>query len=859
MKNKFPLLNSQRVLALVFIAMALLLLNSLKSDVESGPIVKNQYPSYDLAYEQKTPKEKYGKAFNVESESVYPGDDPEMDVLPNEKRSASFSYDLMLVESVISIIQGYYVDNHRVSNQDIYGHSLDVLKEVIPDYKQEHKYIYFSENNKRYRIRDYSSKNLPYSEMIRQLGSHHKLAQKIMASRGSDDELVVIKGILQKLDAHSALLMPEDYEELKQGTEGVFGGLGVLVGMRNELLTVIRPIPNSPAQKVGVTKNDKILSINGHKTYGSSLDQLIDHMRGAPGTKVDLELLKANAPAPRRVTIKREVIQVDSVTSKSVNYKNQEYLYMAIDSFASRTTSEIKIAMKKFRSSHGGKIPGVILDLRSNPGGLLDQAVTVADLFVNEGVLVSTRGRKNEIEKATVSSRETDFPMVVLINGESASASEIVAGALQDHGRALVVGQQSFGKGSVQTVFELPGQRAIKLTIARYYTPKGRTIQNEGITPDVLFQPVYEKDHNENLLGDYRYRGEGTLSHALSSKSILRENNSRAIYHAFYMADENDSYEFTDSSDREFELAKVFLNKVINHYGESIPKQFRRVNHQLYVTSGDLNRYLDNESEQVFDYLKREYEVSWGGSKHNSNGLSVQLINDERIPVIPGKKAFIPLRIFNESSQPVNNVSVFFHTDQIGLMSREILIGSVPANSSVAKKVSFDIPTYWQEDIVVGKVGIAVNGKPTLKTSPFEIDVKPRVAARLSAFVKLVKEKGGKLLGKLEPNEKAMIKVEIKNSSDAPANATDVRILNLAGNQIKISKDKKGNVSIPAKGKKIVYFNIYGSNRIYNDSLNVGLYLDSSDMVQPYRKEMLIKAEPGNTRQAKFKEGLYSH
>ena len=149
--------------------------------------------------------------------------------------------------------------------------------------------------------------------------------------------------------------------------------------------------------------------------------------------------------------------------------------------------------MKKFRASHGGKIPGVILDLRSNPGGLLDQAVTVADLFVNEGVLVSTRGRKNEIEKATVSSKETDFPMVVLINGESASASEIVAGALQDHGRALVVGQQSFGKGSVQTVFELPGQRAIKLTIARYYTPKGRTIQNEGITPDVLFQPVYEK------------------------------------------------------------------------------------------------------------------------------------------------------------------------------------------------------------------------------------------------------------------------------------------------------------------------------------------------------------------------------
>jgi carboxyl-terminal processing protease len=844
MKNVFGKFNPQRTFAVLLVLFSFYLLKTVRSDLKAGPIVKESHPSYDVNFKSDETTPKYAKSYSG-LETVGVEENPEDDLLPTERYDSNFTYDRMLLESVVSIIQGYYVDTHRVSNADVYSLSLDVLKDVLPKFKKKGRKLIFKDGKSEYNLADYSNRDLTYSELLRQIGKHHLVAQKVLKKRGSNEEYVILRGILQNLDAHSAMLLPEDYEELKQGTEGVFGGLGVLVGMRDDVLTVIKPIPKSPAQRMGIKRNDKILSIDGHKTYGSTLDRLVEHMRGAPGTKVDLEVLKHNAPSPEKISLTREVIHVDSVTSKTFRHGKHEYLYMAIDSFASRTTLELSKAINSFRKRHGGNLPGVVLDLRSNPGGLLDQAVTVADLFLEEGVIVSTRGRKNEVESATVGRHETDFPMVVLLNSDSASASEIVAGALQDHGRALVVGQQSFGKGSVQTVFELPGQRAIKLTIARYYTPKGRTIQNEGILPDIVFQPILEKNSNNNLMGDYRYRGEGALSHALSSKSILKKNNSRAIYESFYLAKQENLDNFTSSTDREFGLAKVFLKSVSEHFGKEIPKGMRRVDSQLFVATKPITQYIESQFNQVKGYLADNFKVNWGGESFNSSSLSIQVMAEERIPVIPGKDAIIPVRIFNESKKSINNVSVNLQTEELGLVSREVLVGEIPENSSVVKKIKIKIPSFWEENLVEANLALAVNGHIVTERSTFRLDIKSRVPAVLSALIKLVNERGGKLKGKLEANERAKIEVEIVNNSDAPANATDVKILNLAGNQISIKNTTLKGVKIPPKSKKKVLFDIVGAQKVYDKKLVLGVYLDSNDLIQPYRKELNILGNPG--------------
>ena len=850
-------MNPQRAGALLLALFAIYLLRSIKTDLRAGPLVKESYPSFDTNYDIEDPSLKYARSEISAVENVAPGEDVKDDLLPNEGYQADYSYDQMLIESVVSIIQGYYVDSARVSNVDLFAQSIDVLKSVIPTYKEENGYINFKEGNKEFRVRNIKKKTMSYASLLTHIASHHRIAQTILSKRGSDEEYVIVRGILQNLDAHSAMLLPEDYQELKQGTEGVFGGLGVLVGMRDELLTVIKPIPKSPAQRIGIKRNDKILSIDGHKTYGSTLDKLVEHMRGAPGTKVELEVLKEEAPSAQKISLTREVIHVDSVSSKTIMHGNKEYLYLAIESFASRTTDEISSAIKSFRKKHGGKMPGLILDLRSNPGGLLDQAITVADLFLGEGVIVSTRGRKNEVENATAGSHETDFPMTVLINSDSASASEIVAGALQDHGRALVIGQQSFGKGSVQTVFELPGQRAIKLTIARYYTPKGRTIQNEGITPDIVFQPVFKKDENLNLLGNYRYRGEGALSHALSTKSFLEANNSRALYQSFYLTTQESEDDYTSGTDKEFQLSKLFLSAVNKHYGDEIPKGMRRVDHQLFVASKEINGYLNSQFSEVKKFLAGEFKVDWGGKKFGSEGITLQLMTDPRIPVVPGKKAVIPVRIFNDSESEINNVSLSVQTEEAGLISKELLVGKIAAKSELKTNFVITTPPYWNENIVEGIIHLAVNGKLTNKRVKFKFDVKNRVPAVLSALISLVSEKGGKLKGTLEENERAKIQVEIVNNSDAPANSTDVKLLNLSGKQITLSADTQQSISIPPKGRKKVYFDIAGSEKLYDHSIVLGVYLDSSDLVSPYRKELKINGRPGvgGVKNAQ----LYSH
>ena len=291
-----------------------------------------------------------------------------------------------------------------------------------------------------------------------------------------------IRGMVEGLDPHSAYLEPEAFQGLQDTTTGQFGGLGIEVGQEDGFIKVISPIDDTPASRAGIEPGDLIVKIDDHPVKGMSLMDAVDHMRGPAGSKITLTVVRG-AGRPFDVELERAVIKVRSVRTETLE---PGYAYLRITQFQNNTGDEVRRSLSTLTDK--GELKGLVMDLRNNPGGVLQSAVEVADAFLAEGLIVYTKGRLPNSElrfNATANNPGGDIPMVVLINGGSASASEIVAGALQDRGRAVVMGTDSFGKGSVQTVLPLNNDRALKLTTALYYTPKGRSIQAQGIVPDI--------------------------------------------------------------------------------------------------------------------------------------------------------------------------------------------------------------------------------------------------------------------------------------------------------------------------------------------------------------------------------------
>ena len=302
----------------------------------------------------------------------------------------------------------------------------------------------------------------------------------------SDQKLIesAINGMLSSLDPHSGYLDTEHYRDMQVQTRGEFGGLGIEVTMENGLVKVVSPIDDTPAYKAGIESGDLITHIDGEPVMGLSLSEAVEKMRGPVDSKIQLRLVRKGKDEPFDVSLARAVIRISPVRAR----QEGDIAYIRLTTFNEQTSAEMRDKLEELRGKIGDKFLGLVLDLRNNPGGLLDQAVAVADAYIDKGEVVSTRGRRPETIQR-FNARPGDIldgkPMVVLINGGSASASEIVAGALQDHRRAIVMGTQSFGKGSVQTIMPISGGGAIRLTTARYYTPSGTSIQAKGITPDI--------------------------------------------------------------------------------------------------------------------------------------------------------------------------------------------------------------------------------------------------------------------------------------------------------------------------------------------------------------------------------------
>ena len=361
-------------------------------------------------------------------------------------------------------------------------------------------------------------------ELLNLFGEVMERAKTSYVEEVTDKKLIeaAINGMLTSLDPHSSYLDAESFTYMNEQTKGKFGGLGIEVTMDNGLVKIVSPIDDTPAAKAGLKAGDYITHIDGETVIGLNLNEAVSKLRGKIGTKVKISVRRVNAK-PFDVTLKRQEIKIQSVKTE---IKNDDILYIRISSFAEENDKNIEKAVKDAQKKLKGKLAGIVIDVRNNPGGLLDQAVAVSDLFLDKGEIVSTRSR-NEEETVKYTAQEGDIakglPIVVLINEGSASASEILAGALQDHRRAIILGEKSFGKGSVQTVLPLGEYGAMRLTTARYYTPSGHSIQAKGIEPDIVVKPA-----KVEVLEDYGWTvTEAELSGALKNEEAEKKDKEK--------------------------------------------------------------------------------------------------------------------------------------------------------------------------------------------------------------------------------------------------------------------------------------------------------------------------------------------
>ncbi|MBW6503911.1 S41 family peptidase [bacterium] len=355
--------------------------------------------------------------------------------------------------------------------------------------------------------------NVAYSQ-LKLFGDVLSIIQSSYVEEVNVDNLVrgAVNGMVQTLDPHSSYLTPEMLKQVEVETKGTFGGLGIEIGMKDGILTVIAPIEDTPAARAGLLAGDKIVKIENESTKNMNVMDAVKRLRGEPGSKVTITVARESLPEPKAYTITRDIIKIKSVKSRPMG---DGIGYIRLAQFQQDSHQEVNRALQEFLKEKGG-LKGLILDLRNNPGGLLDQAVRIADEFIESGLVVYTDGRVEAQKTKYAAHKEgtyTGFPIVVLVNAGSASASEIVAGALQDHGRAIIIGQRTFGKASVQTILPLEDGSALRLTTARYYTPSGRSIQAKGIDPDIVVSDgkeppdghvkiLREKDIERHLKGD---------------------------------------------------------------------------------------------------------------------------------------------------------------------------------------------------------------------------------------------------------------------------------------------------------------------------------------------------------------------
>ena len=665
--------------------------------------------------------------------------------LATSKKDKDRPYDLTKLEAVnrtLEYIRDRYVDPDRVAPRNMLLAALNRIQEdvaqviVLPSGKGEVTIVVGTEE-KKLRVDNVLG---PW-DVAAKLRQAFGFMQKHLAGTDVDlrsIEYAACNGILRTLDPHSTFLTPDAYKEMNLSTSGHFGGLGIVISIRDQMLTVIRPMPDTPASRAGLLRHDRIMKINNESTLNMPLDDAVKRLRGKEGTKVTVWVAREGAwEGTKEFVLERERIEVKSVLSKRLD---GGIGYIRLKQFQATSTAEIREALSSMRDQ--GEISGLVLDLRGNPGGLLDQAAKVSDLFLSRGVLVATVGAAEgrEEKKASTSGTEPDYPLVVLVNASSASASEIVAGALRNHDRAIIVGQTTFGKGSVQLVFPdiTPDKAALKLTIAQYLTPGDKSIQGVGVTPHIELDPMTIDRLEMDLTVQEDSVKERDLSQHLSNERATKGDKPAQVVR-YYLPEKERAEIRERGGELEDEFTMDFPTKFARELASRMPKG-KKASEQLSAVTSFIDDARATELSSVSKELST-LEVDWSvpdespvpGPQQSEMTVSVKTDRPGNT-VTAGEAVSIEVTVQNNGSVPVYRLRATTKSDNPYFDEKELVFGKIDAGES--KTVT--APLSWCE--IEGRKAGSTKPKPKNAKRVCKI---PMDALSRSDGVKLVFDAAG--------------------------------------------------------------------------------------------------------------------
>lgn len=744
--------------------------------------------------------------------------------LRNSAHSASATteegdYDLAslkILNRVLLQIKDNYVEPDRIEPNKMLVYALDEIQnsiaEVVVDFdrhKDENPQavtVSVNERSKQFQVGNIES----LWEMSFRLKEIFGFVQDHLDPENSeieyrDVEYAAINGMLATLDPHSLLLPPRHYEEMQTQTGGKFGGLGIVISVRDGQLTVISPIDGTPASKKGLKARDKIVRIGDESTVNMGLSEAVNMLRGEPGTPCDLYVLRKGWEEPRKFTVTRAVIKIDSVDSQPLKNKVG---YVRIKNFQANTYPDLKSHVDKLREKMGG-IQGLVLDLRDNPGGLLDQSIKVSDFFLDKGTIVSTVGvgnRMREKRDARETGTEPRYPIIVLVNAGSASASEIVAGALRNHDRAMVIGDTTFGKGSVQVLYEFPDNSALKLTVAQYLTPGDVSIQSKGITPDLGVFPVIIAKEQVDLYPSTHVPREQDLDAHLTNESARPK--SAELYQLRYLDEELSRKIDSDEEDDGFEDPEAFKEdfeiRLAQELLSEVGGTWKRPEMLNKLTSS-----LKNVEEREEDTIRKElrrYQVDWSrGVSPEKPDLGVKLTTSAEGQVIKaGEKVTMTAKVTNRGSKPVYQLKALSVSANGMLDDREFLFGKVNPGESKSWDVDVTLPkdTSTRHDVVEFEFSDESREFDQVAAT-LEVDIEGNPQPQFAFSYDLQDASGN---GQLSKDEDATLRVFVRNVGKADAEETLVTLKNLANEAVYLKRGRETIDGIKAGEQVAVEF-----------------------------------------------------